>query len=246
MITTDAFLGGQVQVKQPANGYRAGVDPVLLAAACPASAGNRVLELGCGVGTAALCLLARTPGAHVTGIEIQPEYADLARENAALNNANLHVVNADLCALPDELRQQQFDHVIANPPYYTRTDGTPSNNIGRDMALAGDTPLPLWFDVATRRLTPGGWLTMIQRMDRLPDMIRAIDGRMGSVSVLPIAARRGRAAHLVILRTRKGGRSPFRLCDPLIMHTGDRHERDGDDYSAQARDILRNAAPLEF
>ena len=59
--TFDSFLGGQVQVHQPRDGYRAGTDQVLMAAACPAVAGDTVLELGCGVGVASLCLLARVP-----------------------------------------------------------------------------------------------------------------------------------------------------------------------------------------
>ncbi|MEY2961347.1 MAG: hypothetical protein RLZ60_1177, partial [Pseudomonadota bacterium] len=55
-LSCDNFLNGKVRVWQPINGYRAGVDPVLLAAAVPAKSGQTVLELGCGVGTASLCL----------------------------------------------------------------------------------------------------------------------------------------------------------------------------------------------
>lgn len=65
----DQFLGGRLMVAQPKTGYRAGVDPVLLAASVPAVRGESVLELGCGVGVASLCLAARVPGqigrAHV-------------------------------------------------------------------------------------------------------------------------------------------------------------------------------------
>ena len=62
-------------------GYRAGVDPVLLAASVPARAGQSVLDLGCGAGVAALCLAARVPGL-LAGLEVQPAYAALARRNA--------------------------------------------------------------------------------------------------------------------------------------------------------------------
>ncbi|MEO0916318.1 MAG: methyltransferase, partial [Pseudomonadota bacterium] len=54
--TDNAFLGGRLQVLQPAVGYRAGADPVLLAAAVDAGPGHSVLDVGCGVGTALLCL----------------------------------------------------------------------------------------------------------------------------------------------------------------------------------------------
>ncbi|MFO7806744.1 MAG: methyltransferase, partial [Paracoccaceae bacterium] len=69
-LTQDAFLGGQLYLWQPRRGgYRAGVDPVLLAASVPAQAGETVLELGCGVGAAMLCLHARVKGLQLTGVE---------------------------------------------------------------------------------------------------------------------------------------------------------------------------------
>jgi len=77
-LTEDAFLGGRLRLRQPAAGYRAAIDPVLLAAAVPAAAGDSVADLGCGVATAGLCLLARVPGARVSGLELQAPLADLA------------------------------------------------------------------------------------------------------------------------------------------------------------------------
>jgi len=56
--TEDALLGGRVRLLQAKVGYRAAIDPVLLAAAIPARAGQRVLDLGCGAGAASLCLAA--------------------------------------------------------------------------------------------------------------------------------------------------------------------------------------------
>ena len=145
-LTRDAFLGGRLQLWQPAEGYRAATDPVLLAAACPAGPGARVLDLGCGVGTAALCLATRVPGLQLAGLEIQPFYADLARRNAAKAAVDFEIVTGDLARMPAALRQP-FDHVIANPPYYPR-HGTPSPDPGRAMALSGGPPLAAWIDAA--------------------------------------------------------------------------------------------------
>lgn len=245
-LTTDAFLGGRVRITQPARGYRAGVDPVLLAAAVVARPGESVLELGLGAGVAALCLAARVPGLHLTGIEVQVDYADLARRNAAANGVTLRVVTADLAAMPADLRHESFDHVIMNPPYYDRTTGTGSQDAGRDRALGGETPLPLWVELAARRLCPRGWLTVILRADRMPDLLVALDGRLGSVCLRPLAPRVGRDAHLVILRARKDGRAPFRLLSPLVMHDGDRHLHDGADYATPFREILRDGASLPW
>ena len=123
--TCDAFLGGRVQILQPRHGYRAATDPVFLAAACPAAAGDRVLELGCGVGVASLCLAARVPGLRLLGVERQGAYAALARANAAAAGVDFSVVEADLTRLPPEVRQQSFDHVLANPPYFATGDRQP-------------------------------------------------------------------------------------------------------------------------
>ena len=117
-LTRDAFQGGLLYLYQPRHGYRAGVDPVLLAAATEAKSGDRVLELGCGAGAASLCLARRVEGLSLTGVELQPAYAALAARNAKANDLSLTVINADLRALPMDLRQQQFDHVIANPSYF--------------------------------------------------------------------------------------------------------------------------------
>jgi tRNA1(Val) A37 N6-methylase TrmN6 len=239
-LTQDAFLGGKVQLLQPKNGYRAGVDPVFLAASVNASAGQSLMDLGCGVGAAALCLGARVPDVKLIGIERQAEYAKLARRNG------LETVCADLSNLPDEIRQQQFDHVIANPPYYDRKASVAADNLGREGALGEDTPLTVWMKVAAKRLKPKGHLHIIHRIERLPDLMAALPSMMGSLQVLPLAPRVGRKAELVILRARKDGRAAFELFSPRILHRGERHERDGDSYMPEIKAVLRDGAALPF
>ncbi|TCP44476.1 tRNA1(Val) (adenine(37)-N6)-methyltransferase [Rhodovulum marinum] len=245
-LTHDLFLGGRLKIRQPRSGYRAGVDPVLLAAAVPARTGQSVLDLGCGVGAASLCLGARVPGLSLFGVELQDGYAELARRNAAENGIDLVVTGADLAALPVDLRARSFDHVIANPPYFLRAQGSAAPDAGRETALAEATPLTLWVETATRRLAPGGWLTLIQRAERLPELLAALDTRLGSVDLLPLAPRVGRPAKLVILRARKGARGTFRLHSPLILHEGSRHERDADSYTPAVSAVLRHAAALPW
>lgn len=243
--TTDAFLGGRLAVQQPETGYRAGADPVFLAAAVPAKPGERVLELGVGAGVALLCLLARVENLSATGVERNDALADLARHNLRHNRATARIVTADLTDLPEELRAQSFDHVMANPPFFDRTQGSKARS-DREGGRGEQTPLATWVDTAIRRLAPGGVLSMIQRAERLPDLLGAVDSRLGDITVLPLAPRQGRAAKLVILQARKGAKGPFRLATPLVLHDGVRHERDGDSYSAMARAILRENAALDI
>lgn len=242
MLSDDAFLGGKLQILQPKNGYRAASDPVLLAACCGARAGDSVLDLGCGVGTASLCLAARVPGVALTGLELQPDYADVARQNAARTGIALEVVEGSISAMPKPLRRS-FDHVITNPPYFP-PHGTKARDKGRDTALREEVSLTDWTAAAARRLEPGGWLTMIVRSDRLSDALVAMHGRLGSVAILPLTPREGREAGRVILRARKGGRAALRLLTPFVLHDGPEHPGDRKNHSGPAEAVFRHGNGL--
>lgn len=241
-LSDDKFLCGRLRLLQPVKGYRAATDPVLLAAACPAEPGQSVLDLGCGAGAAALCLGLRMPGLELSGLELQPAYADLARRNAARNAIPVEVHEGDLNRMPPALRRD-FDHVIANPPYYP-AGGSPSPIPARARAMQVDTPLSAWVAAATRRLRPGGWLTLICGADGLPEVLAALPPKLGSCSVLPLAPREGRAALRILLRARKGGRAPFRLLAPFVIHQGAAHDGDRESYTPAANAVLRDGADL--
>ncbi|WP_170474885.1 tRNA1(Val) (adenine(37)-N6)-methyltransferase [Ruegeria arenilitoris] len=243
-LTCNDFLGGRLRLWQPRKGYRAGIDPVLLAASIPATVNQSVLELGCGAGAAVLCLMARVPELRATGVELQEAYAELAKRNAEDNKLPLTVAAADLNALPLDIRQQQFDHVLANPPYYRSGEHSPAKDQGRSIALGERTALSDWVSVAVKRLVPRGYLHIIQKADRLQDLLLACSGQVGSIEVLPIAPRTDRPAELVIFRARKGGRAAFRLLAPVVLHAGTKHLRDGDSYAPEISAILRQGAAL--
>lgn len=242
-LTEDGFLGGRLTIVQPRDGYRAAVDPVLLAASVGAQAGQLVLDLGCGAGVAGLCLARRVPRIELTGMELQPDYADLSRRNAAANGMAMRVIEADLAS--SGIRDA-FDHILMNPPYFAPGTGTPADDAGRETALREATPLADWLRFSARRLRPGGWLHVVQLIARLPDVLAALPSTMGSVAVLPIASRVDRPAGRFILRARKGGRAAFVMAAPLVLHAAVRHEGDREDHTARAVGILRHADALEF
>lgn len=243
--TLDGFLGGKLTIEQPKRGYRAGADPVLLAATVPAKPGESVLELGVGAGVALLALCHRVTGLEAVGVELQPDLCALADSNAARNAIAAEIVNADIAALPAALRARSFDHVLTNPPFFQRTTGHEAHVPGREAGRGETVALGEWIDAAIRRLKPGGRLTVVQRANRLPDLLRACDARVGDVLVRPLIPRPNRAAETVLLTAKKGARGAFQLAAPICLHRGDCHDGDRDDYSDLAKSVLRDGLSLE-
>ncbi len=240
--SADLLLGGRLSLRQPAAGYRVAVDPVLLAAALAPPQGATVLDLGCGVGGAALCLLARRPDLAVTGLELQPALAALARQNATENGLDerLHVIEGD-AADPAVLAGTRFDAVMTNPPFLAARHGTSSADASRGLAhQESSLDLAGWVGVALGHLRPRGRLTLIQRADRLDDILATLAGRAGSIAVLPLWPRQGQVAKRVIVTAVKGSRGPLRLLPGLALHGP------GQAYTAAAEAILRDAAALDL
>lgn len=240
-VTEDRLLGGRVLLRQPAEGYRAAIDPVLLAAAVPAGAGETVLDLGCGVGAASLCLLARVGGVRVVGLELQSGLALLARDNAEANGVadRLDIVEGDVAAPPAPLDGCRFDHVMINPPYLSEGGFTAAPN--RSKALANQESgigLAAWIDAAWRFLVPKGRLTIIHRADRVDLLCGLLRPRFGGVEIVPLWPRAGRPARRAIVRARRDVRTAASLLPGIVLHGPDGR------FTAEAEAVLRDAAAL--
>jgi len=236
--TEDALLGGRVRLLQPGRGYRVAIDAVLLAAAIEARPGDRVLDLGAGVGSVGLCLAARVPGCTIAGIELQPALAALAERNAALNGVGERVqtrVHDLALPLPDEFGP--FDHVATNPPYLAASVADPSPDPSKALAtVESSADLARWLAVATGALKPAGTLLAIHRSDRLDEIVgHLVRLGWGDVTVrrLPPAAR-------VVVRARRGYVLQRREAPPLVLH------RPEGGFTDEAEAILRHAQPLAF
>ncbi len=238
-VTEDRLLGGRVVLRQPSEGYRAAIDPVLLAAAAPARDGH-YLDLGCGVGTAAICLASRVAECRVTGLEIQPALAGLARENAVANalDDRIDIVTGDLLDPPDELAVRSFDGVLANPPYQDSGQAAPPDASKAIANREGAAGLEDWVRLAERVLKPKGWLAIIHRADRIDALCAALHPSFGDVRLLPLWPKAGRPARRAIVLARKGVRSPAALLPGLVLHA------ESGAFTAEAEAILRDGAAL--
>jgi tRNA1(Val) A37 N6-methylase TrmN6 len=233
----DGLLGGRVRLLQPRDGYRAAIDPVMLAAAVPAKAGERVLDLGCGVGAAALCLAARVPGLHLVGLELQPELAALAVRNAGVNAAELSVLQGDVASPPKDLGSG-YDRVLLNPPFHPEAAAASPLAV-KDLAnREGAAGLRTWLELAVRRLRQGGTLSLIHRADRLAEVLAALPPSAGDLRVLPLWPRAGRPARRILLRATCGSGAGLSLLPGLVLHA------EGGGYTPEAEAVLRDAAAL--
>jgi len=236
-VTEDALLGGRVRLLQPARGYRVAVDAVLLAAAIDARPGQRVLDLGAGVGAVGICLAARVPGCSVIGVELQAELAQLAQRNAALNGVSARVTTVlhDLALpLPDV---GLFDHVATNPPYLPAAVADPSPLRSKALAtVESSIGLAGWLAVAAQAAKPAGTLLLIHRRDRLDEIVDLLSelgwGDIG-IKHLPPAPR-------VLVRAHRSSSHICREAAPLVLH------RSEGGFTEAAQAILRYAAPLAF
>jgi tRNA1(Val) A37 N6-methylase TrmN6 len=237
--TTEGWLlGGKVRYRQKREGYRSGIEPVLLASGVPARPGELVLEAGTGAGAGLLCLAARVPGVGGVGVERDPVLAGLARENLAANGCEgIAVVEADIEALG---KGERFAHAFANPPWHGPL-GTPPAYAGRVSAKRGGERLAAWVAALARRIAPGGTLTLVLPAARMAEALEAAAAEgCGSGTIFPLWPRLGSEAKLVLVQAVSGRRSPLRLAAGLVLH-----EPDGR-FTEEAEAVLRGGAALSL
>jgi len=224
-FTEDAFLGGKLRLRQPKSGHRAGHDAMLLAAATPARAGDRVADLGAGVGAAGLALATRIGGIALVLVEIDPALAALAHDNAAANAVAADVVVLDVTSEPGVfasagLSPDSVDVVLMNPPFNDSTRHRASPDKARELAhMAKDATLESWIHAGRRILKSGGVLSLIWRADGLSQVLAALERGFGSLEILPVHGDPTAPAEGSHIHDRARGRKEAR------PQSGRRHER---------------------
>lgn len=223
-VTLDDFLGGQLKLLQPARGFRAGLDSVILAAAVEARPGDVLFEPGMGVGVASLCVARRLPGTRIIGAEMDSGAVALARRNIRGNAmaGRVEAVEADITALPPTIAHAEFDHVFLNPPFIAEGTGTAPPDPYRARAHVEEVGvLETWLGVALERVKHKGRVTLVHRADRLDRILGLLGGALGEIMLHPLWPMAGRPAKRFLLTGRRGVRAGVTLSPGLVLHLPD-------------------------
>ncbi len=241
--TEDTVLDGRVRLRQPVRGYRAGLDAALLAAACDAGPGARVVEAGCGAGGALLAAAMRRTGAQFTGVERDVGALALAQENIALNGLRdrVQAVEGDVAVRFSSLGLESFDAAMTNPPFFDDPDALRGPAAERRGAWMADDGLEAWIGFLSKAVREGGTITLIHRADRLGDILALLAPKAGGVQILPIAPFADQPAKRVLVRAIKTGKAPLRLLPPLVLH-----DREGGKHTSHVEAILRGQATIDW
>ena len=213
------------------NGYRIiqdpgrfcfGMDAVLLSGFAKVKPGERVVDLGTGTGIIPILLEARTKGASFTGLEIQPESADMARRSVALNGLQdrIDIVEGDIKDASKIFGASSFHVVTTNPPYMTAQHGL--TNLYEAKTIARHEVLCNLEDIireSARLLMPGGRFYMVHRPFRLAEIISLmVQYRMEPKRMRLVYPYVDREPNMVLIEGLRGGKSRMTVEKPLIIY----------------------------
>ena len=218
----DDLQRNHYKIIQDSDRFCFGMDAVLLSGFARAKEGDRVLDLGTGTGIIPILMEAKTCAAHLSGLEIQPDSADMARRSVKLNGLEekIEIVTGDIKEAVSLFGPASCDVVTCNPPYMTEHHGL--TNPGAPKAIARHELLCTLEDVisqAGRLLKPGGNFYMVHRPFRLADIFVLL--RQYKIEpkrmklVYPFV---DKEPNMVLIEANRGGRPRMTVEKPLIVY----------------------------
>lgn len=203
--------------------FKLGQDSFLLSDFCNVKINDKICDLGCGNGAISVLLFAKNRKIYVDAVEIQDELCDLALENAKLNNITINVYNNDATKVSDFLKNEFYNIVISNPPYFKENSGF--NVIGKNKKIAR---VEQNFDIenlcksAKYLLKYGGKLYIVQKPERTADIFRFMfNNNIEPKRIRYILSTKDSKPSAVLVEGKKGGKSGIIVEPPLITRNDD-------------------------
>lgn len=199
-----------------------GMDAVLLSGFTRVKDGAAVLDLGTGTGIIPILLEAKTGAAHLTGLEIQEDSADMARRSVCLNGLEnkIDIVTGDIKEAEERFGAASFDVITCNPPYMIGEHGL--KNPEDAKAIARHEILCTLEDVVAQTaklLKPGGGFFMVHRPFRLAEIIVVLQKyKLEPKRMQLVYPFVDKEPNMVLIEARRGGRPRMTVEKPLIIY----------------------------
>lgn len=199
-----------------------GMDAVLLSGFARAKEGDKVLDLGTGTGIIPILMEAKTDASHLTGLEIQPDSADMARRSVALNSLEhkIDIVTGDIKQAAELFGKSSMDVVTSNPPYMIGQHGL--TNPHSEKAIARHEVLCTLEDVvnaAAGVLKPGGNFYLVHRPFRLAEILTCLSAhKLEPKRMRLVYPFIDKEPNMVLIEANRGGRSRLTVEKPLIVY----------------------------
>lgn len=241
--TQDYLLNKRVKIFQPVDGYRASTDAIILSSlVSKVKAKDKILDVGSGTGAISLCLAERFKDYHIqiTGLELQPELAELSNSSAKENGCSEFLTYLN-CNIKNKLPLENcsFNHVITNPPY-SEYD-MPSPNQSKSLAHNhNDLSLSDWIKFCIKMLAPKGFFYMINRAEAIDYILHEIYNKLGNIKIIPLYSKSGQDAKRVMIIAQKDSKAATQILSSLTVHNED------GEYSSKAFEILREGKSFLF
>ena len=235
--TLDTLFGGRLKVLQKKQGYRFSIDALLLAHFAEPGPDDRIIDLGTGCGIVPLILIFQKKVKKITGVEIQPSLADLARRNAAFNrcSSRFQVWEDDLRKLDQRVKRETFDLALTNPPY--RKVGSGRVNPRTEKAVARHEIKATLEDVfrsAHYLLKDKGRLAMIYPASRVADLMRGLSKYHLEPKRLQFVHSHERdEARLILVEALKEGHAQVKILPPFFLYDS------SGNYTPDARELFQ-------
>ena len=224
----ELWRGGPVFAQ--AEHFKLGTDSVLLAAFANAASARRGIDLGCASGAVALLLLSENERLCMTGLEIVPEAAELARANMEKNSLSTRaeIICGDIRRHRELFRSGEFDLVVSNPPYFPLGSGRLSPDKER-AAARGETDCTLSDICAAAAFLcrTGGRVCFVHKPERLSELFCAMSARGIEPKRLRLVCHtQNSAPNLVLVEGRRGGNPGLKIEPALVLRNPDGTETD--------------------
>ncbi len=210
------------QIIQDPGRFCFGMDAVLLSGFANVKKGERALDLGTGTGIIPILLEAKTEGSHFTGLEIQPESADMASRSVALNHLEekISIVAGDIKGASKLFGASSFDVITTNPPYMIGQHGL--TNPSDAKAIARHEVCCTLDDIlreSARILPQGGRFYMVHRPFRLAEIFsKMVEYRIEPKRMKLVYPYIDKEPNMVLIEGLRGGKSRLTVEKPLIVY----------------------------